>query len=131
MPIKPILLSVAIIAFGVLLIVSSIRKNKRCSSKVVGTITGRHESEGTDNEGYKDYSYSPEFEYKVDGQVYRSFGGPSYRHPDKIIIGGDIDIYYNPDKPKEYYIKGGVKIRTIVGIVAIAIGALAAACALF
>ena len=86
------------------------QKKGRCSSQVVGKITGVHESVGTDSEGSKDYSYSAEYEYVVDGKTYKGYGGRSYSSSGKINVGGDIDIFYNPEKPDDNYTKGGVKI---------------------
>ena len=34
----------------------------------------------------------------MNGQVYYGWGGRSYRKPSEIQIGGNIDIYYNPEK---------------------------------
>ena len=119
-----ILLGFGLVGVGVLLIVSGIRKKSRCSCKVVSRITGIHENEGTDNEGFKNYSYSPEYEYEVNGQIYHDYADRSYSNPDKIQIGGNIDVYYNPEKPDEHYTKGGVKIRPLLGIGAIIIGAI-------
>lgn len=123
-----ILLGSGLVGVGVLLIVSDIRKKSRCSCKVVSRITGIHENEGTDNEGFKNYSYSPEYEYEVNGQIYHDYADRSYSNPDKIQIGGNIDVYYNPEKPDEHYTKGGVKIRPLLGIGAIIIGAVLIYC---
>lgn len=119
-----ILLGAGLVVVGVLLIVSGIRNKGRCSCKAVGRITGIHKNEGTDNEGFKDYSFSPEYEYEVNGQIYHGFGDRSYSNPDRIQIGGNIDVYYNPEKPDKHYTKGGVKVRPLLGIGAIIAGAI-------
>ena len=105
-----LILGIGMVAIGVLTIVFGIRKKGRCSTKIVGKITGVHESVGTDSEGSKDYSYSAEYEYVVDGKTYKGYGGRSYSSSGKINVGGDIDIFYNPEKPDDNYTKGGVKI---------------------
>ena len=64
-----LILGIGMVAFVVLTIVNGIRKKGRCSTKIVGKITGVHESVGTDSEGSKDYSYSAEYEYVVDGKT--------------------------------------------------------------
>lgn len=117
-----ILLGVGMVSFGVLLIVSGVWKKGRCSCKAVGRITGIHKNEGIDNEGSRDYSYSPEYEYEVDGQRYHGIAGRDYSNPDRIKIGGNIDVYYNPEKPGEHYTKGGVKLGPLVGVGAIFFG---------
>lgn len=118
------LLGIVFMGIGVLLTVTSNRKKRRCSCKADGRITGIHENEGTDNDGQKNYSYSPEYEYEVNGKTYRDYADRSYYNPNKIQIGGNIDVYYNPENPDEHYTKGGIKIRPLLGTVAISIGAL-------
>ena len=73
-----ILTGIGFIGVGVLLIVLGIRKNKICSCKTVGRITGIKETEDTDDEGFKFYSYLPEFEYEVNGQIYHGTGNTAY-----------------------------------------------------
>lgn len=73
-----ILVGAGFIGVGLLLIVLGIRKNKRCSGVVVGKITGVHEDVDIDDEGYNSYSYSPEFEYEVNGKVYHGSGSRAY-----------------------------------------------------
>ena len=118
------LMGLGLVGFGVLLIVSGILKKGRCSCKAAGKITDIRENVGTDIDDDKTYSYSPEYEYDVDGQRYHGVGDRSYSNPNRIKIGGNIDVYYNPEKPGEHYTKGGIKIRPLLGTVAISIGAL-------
>lgn len=116
------LLGLGLVGFGVLLIVSGIRKKGRCSCKAAGRITGTHKNEGTDSEGSRTYSYSPEYDYEVDGQRYHGVADRDYSNPDRIKIGGNIDVYYNPEKPGDHYTKGGVKLGPLVGVGAIFFG---------
>lgn len=126
---KSILIGAGIIAVGALLIVAGFRKNKRCSCKVIGRITGIHEDIETDDDGFNHYSYSPEYEYEVDGKIYRDFGGTSYNKQKKIHIGGDIVIYYNPEKPGDHLPKGSGKALPVLGLAVMALGAILIACA--
>ena len=119
---EPIFLGIAIIGVGLLMIFFGIRKSNRCSARVVGRITGIHEDVTTDDEGYHSYSYSPEFEYEVNGTVYRGSGGRAYSKQNKIQIGGNIDIYYNPRNPQEHLSKGSKGALPIVGIAVIFLG---------
>ena len=118
------LLGLGLVGFGVLLIVSGILKKGRCSCKAAGRITDIRENVGTDIDDDKTYSYSPEYEYDVDGQRYHGVGDRSYSNPNRIKIGGNIDVYYNPEKPGEHYTKGGVKVGYWVAIGAIFFGVL-------
>ena len=119
-----ILAGIGFISVGMLLIVLGIRKNKRCSCKAVGRITGIKESEDTDDEGFKHYSYLPEFEFEVNGQIYHGIGNTAYSKRKKIQIGGSINVFYNPNKPNEHFTKGGGGIMPLLGIVSIIFGAI-------
>lgn len=126
MSFKSLLAGIALIVIGVWMILSFFRKNKRCTSKVVGRIIGVHEFQSTDDEGhYNDSSYEPEFSYEVNGQVYHGWGGRSYRAPSKIQIGGNIDIYYNPENPSDHYTKSSNRIvPVLIGFVFLCAGVL-------
>ena len=119
-----ILAGAGFIGVGALMMVLGIRKTKRCSGVAVGKITGVHEDVETDDEGYHSYSYSPEFEYEVNGKVYHGSGSRAYSKRKKIQIGGNIKVYYNPQKPNESFTKGGGFILPFLGIMSIIVGAI-------
>ena len=119
-----ILISIACTLFGAFGLASGIKTVTRCKSKTIGTITGIHESEGKDREGYRTTYYSPEFEYKVDGHTYHGIGDTSYEHYKKIKIGGNIKVFYNPENPEEHFTKGGGILSTIFGAFMLLIGVL-------
>ena len=83
------LVGAGIIGVGALLIVSGIRKNKRCSGVVEGKITGVHEDVTTDDDGFNSYSYSPEFEYEVNGKVYHGSGAERIQNAEKFELAGN------------------------------------------
>lgn len=89
-----ILIAAGFIGFGALMIVSGIRKKKRCAGKTIGRITGIKESTDIDSDGSNSYSYTPEFEYEVNGQIYHSIGNTAYNKKRKIKIGGEIKVFY-------------------------------------
>ena len=122
MALNNILVGAGFIGVGALLIVSGIRKNKRCSGVVVGKITGVHEDVTTDDDGFNSYSYTPEFEYEVNGKVYHGSGSRAYSKRRKIRIGGNINVFYNPNKPEEHFTKGGGFILPFLGIMLIIVG---------
>lgn len=117
-----ILFGAVFIVAGVLLILFGFKKIMRCSGRAVGKITGIRETEESDNEGFKHYSYSPEYEFESDGQIYRGVGSKAYSKSKKIHIGGDIKVYYDPKDPKENYTKGGGAILPFLGIMFIIVG---------
>ena len=122
MALNNILVGAGFIGVGALLIVSGIRKNKRCSGRTVGRITGVREYQETDDEGFNHYFYSPQFEYVVNGQIYRGEANKGYSKSNKIQIGGNIKVYYNPQKPNESFTKGGGFILPFIGIMLIIVG---------
>ena len=117
-----ILIGAGFIGVGALMMALGIRKNKRCSSRTVGRIIGVREYQETDDEGFNHYFYYPQFEYVVNGQIYRGEGNKGYSKPRKIQIGGDIKVYYNPQKPNESFTKGGGFILPFIGIMLIIVG---------
>ena len=117
-----ILIGAGFIVVGALLIVLGIRKKIKCSGRTVGTITGVREYQETDDEGFNHYFYSPQFEYVVNGQVYRGEGNKGYSKSNKIQIGGGIKVIYNPKKPSECFTKGGGFILPFIGIMLIIVG---------
>ena len=119
-----ILVGAGLIVVGVIVILLGIRKNIRCSGRTVGRIIGVRESQETDDEGFNHYFYYPQFEYVVNGQIYRGEGNKGYSKPQKIQIGGNIKVYYNPQKPNESFTKGGGFILPFIGIMLIIVGIL-------
>ena len=117
-----ILIGAGFIVVGVLLILLGIRKIIKCSGRTVGKITGVHEDVTTDDDGFNSYSYSPEFEYEVNGKVYHGSGSRAYSKRRKIRIGGNINVFYNPNKPEEHFTKGGGFILPFLGIMSIIVG---------
>ena len=119
-----ILVGVGFIVVGVIVILLGIRKNIKCSGRTVGRIIGVRESQETDDEGFNHYFYYPQFEYVVNGQIYRGEGNKGYSKSNKIQIGGGIKVIYNPKKPSECFTKGGGFILPFLGIMTIIVGAI-------
>ena len=117
-----ILVGAGLIVVGVIVILLGIRKNIKCSGRTVGRIIGVRESQETDDEGFNHYFYYPQFEYVVNGQIYRGEGNKGYSKSNKIQIGGNIKVYYNPQKPNESFTKGGGFILPFIGIMLIIVG---------
>ena len=124
MPSTNILVGAGLIVVGVIVILLGIRKNMRCSGRTVGRIIGVRESHETDDEVFNHYIYSPQFEYVVNGQIYRGEGNKGYSKSNKIRIGGNINVFYNPNKPEEHFTKGGGFILPFLGIMMIIVGAI-------
>ena len=104
-----------------IVILLGIRHNIRCSGRPGGRLIGVRESQETDDEGFNHYYY-PQFEYVVNGQIYRGEGNKGYSKSNKIQIGGNIKVYYNPKQPNESFTKGGGFILPFIGIMLIIVG---------
>ena len=122
MPSTNILIGAGFIIVGVVVIILGIRKIIKCSGRTVGRIIGVREYQETDDEGFNHYFYYPQFEYVVNGQIYRGEGNKGYSKSRKIHIGGNIKVYYNPQKPNEHFTKGGGFILPFIGIMLIIVG---------
>ena len=119
-----ILVGTGFIIVGVVVIILGIRKNIKCSGRTVGRIIGVREHQETDDDGFNYYFYYPQFEYVVNGQIYRGEGNKGYSKSNKIQIGGNIKVYYNPQRPNESFTKGGGFILPVLGIMLIIVGAI-------
>lgn len=122
MPSTNILVGAGFILVGVVVIILGVRKNIKCSGRAVGRIIGVREYQETDDEGFNHYFYYPQFEYVVNGQIYRGEGNKGYSKSNKIQIGGNIKVYYNPQKPNESFTKGGGFIMPFIGIMLMIVG---------
>ncbi len=106
---------------GLLLIIMFFRKKKNCTSVTKGTVVDIDVERNYDREHDRSYSVEfPIYEYTVDGQTYTekatsSSGNSKYR------IGDEVDIYYNPIKPDEFYVSGE-NAEIILGVVFLIIG---------
>lgn len=117
-----ILIGAGLIGFGAILILIGIGKNKKCSGRAVGKITGIRRYIERDKEGRSQDLYSPEFEYEVNGQIYHGVGSTNYRERNSIRIGDTIEVYYNPNKPQEHFTKGGGKLLPMAGALGVVAG---------
>ena len=118
----PSMVGVGLIAVGVIVILLGIRKKKRYSGRTVGKIIGVRESQETDDDGRTSYHYYPQFEYVVNGETYRGEGSTSCSKPQKIQIGGGIEVAYDPNEPSECFTKGGGFILPFIGAMLIILG---------
>lgn len=136
---------------GLLFIIMFFKKKKNCTSVTNGTVVdievsrdfernydrerdinyiefGNHRHYDLDeNRNYSGHTYNgtrpvefPIYEYTVNGQTYTkkatsSSGNGKYR------IGDEVDIYYNPIKPDEFY-ESGNNAEIILGVFCLIMG---------
>lgn len=104
----------------------------KCKGKTKGIYTHSKRGHGTDHTSRKVY-----YEYEVDGVTYK--GNTGWTGSGYFKIGGECDVRYNENKPKQSYTKLSGQIITcitgtvftIVGILTFAFGIFAQAVDLF
>ncbi len=99
-----------------IIIFKNMEKNKSvCTSKTLGKVIDIEE------DTREMIAYNPVFEYTVGDYKYVK----EYTYGSNVIpykIGQEVEIYYNPNKPDQYYVKGDTlykrvaKIAVLIGI---------------
>ncbi len=102
---------------GLILVIRSRRKKARCTGSAVAEIVAYTETANHDEEGKRSgTTYTPVLEFEAGGyqdakghyvrkMVHKS-GGYSVSNLKKIKIGSKKKVFFNPDKPEEFYVKG-------------------------
>lgn len=120
---------------GAVLISRAKRRANRCSASAVATITSIDKSQRTNDEGHnlKGYDYTPHFSYVVAGQTYNKRADYSTTDKNEFVVGGTINIQYNPLNPDEVMITGKSAkaaktfgtLVLLLGVIVLIVGALA------
>ena len=76
-----------------------VRKKKRCTEEVTGTVV-KFSVSGDDHTTY----YHPTYEYSVSGVTYKARGRISSRCFARE--GSPVPVLYDPEEPKRSYIRG-------------------------
>lgn len=85
---------------GVGMIRSAYRKEQSYSAETEGRVVGYH-----DYSRENKHMFSPIIEYLADDQMFTGETNVNFNHR-PFKEGESISIYYNPQKPEEFYIKG-------------------------
>lgn len=118
------LIGVALIAFGILMIVKGSQKKGRCTASTTATITEVQEKLDirTDNPGeVRRYRYTPIFSYQVNGRAYTTKGVYSI-HRNAFRVGDTSQVWYDPQNPQEAVTKVVKSERSKAAIVLIILG---------
>ena len=87
---------------GFLVIFFAVRKKQRCTEPAVAEIVDIKRSEDVNDNGKTSYSYSPVVEFTVGVEKIRKTASVSSRKRKAYKIGDQIEIKFNPLKPKEF-----------------------------
>lgn len=102
-----LIVGIVIALIGILSIKRNSNKKKRCSASARAVIVEvETDSEESEENTKKKYTYTPIFEFKADDDVIRKSGGVYSHNKKKYRVGDTEDVFYNPKKPKEFFVKG-------------------------
>ena len=117
-----IIFSVVMVVFGIIAIVSGVKKLQSkdlYDAAATAVITGiEREWTGTDEDGFDEYDYKVYVSYEVDGKKYENVEYPGYSSSMKQ--GDDIEILYQsaaPDQISEKNVTGNAALFIVVGAV--------------
>lgn len=108
-----VFLCVGLLIGGVYFVVIHFMNEKydRCTAETTATVFDNIINENT---------YTPVFLYEVDGQSYKMKSSYS-TNPPKYRINEKVTLYYNPDKPEEFYVD---KASTLVTYILVGLASL-------
>ena len=103
-----LLVGIVLVLLGFLSIRKGSHTKNRCTasaSAVIVEIQAEKDEAGSENT-HKKYTYTPIYEFVVNGNTIRKSGG-IYSHNKKDFNMGDtVAVKYNPDKPEEFLVNG-------------------------
>ena len=95
---------------GIIIFKNMEKKKRVCTSKTSGKVIDIEE------DTREMIAYSPVFEYTVGDHKYVK----EYTYGSNVIpykIGQEVEIYYNPNKPDQYYVEGDVLYKRVAKII--------------
>lgn len=113
------LIGIIFALIGIVMLKNEKKLKRDCTSTTFGKVVDLARHVTSNSDGFYSSVWHPVFEYSVGELKYvkESMHGSS---KSKYAIGQEVEVYYNPEKPDEYYIEGeqGVfsTVFTIVGI---------------
>lgn len=129
------MVGIIFLIIGICMINYRKKKVLRCTSSVWGKVKDIVRQRSHNSDGGYSYSWHPVFEYTIGGLTYVKESSSGSTNS-KFAIGQDVEIYYNPEDPHDYYVPNDKipvilgKVFTGVGIVAILIALVTAFCVL-
>lgn len=125
-----IIFAVVFVVAGIFVIVMGVNRlnsKKDYDASTTGVIVGiEREWNGTDEDGFDQYSYTVYIDYEVDGQKYENVQYPSY--DSSMQKGGEVEVLYQSSDPTniaEGNLTGNATIMIVIGAVCALFGAAA------
>ena len=103
-----LLVGIVIVLLGFLSIRKGSQKKNRCTasaSAVIVEVQAEKDEAGSENT-HKKYTYTPIYEFVVNGNTIRKNGGIYSHNKKDFNVGDTVAVKYNPDKPEEFLVNG-------------------------
>ena len=103
-----LLVGIVIVLLGFLSIRKGSQKKNRCTasaSAVIVEVQAEKDEAGSENT-HKKYTYTPIYEFTVNGNTIRKSGGIYSHNKKEYHVGDTSTVMYNPDKPEEFLVNG-------------------------
>ena len=103
-----LLVGVVIVLLGFLSIRKGSHTKNRCTasaSAVIVEVQAEKDEAGSENT-HKKYTYTPIYEFVVNGNTIRKSGGVYSHNKKQFKVGDTATVKYNPNKPDEFLING-------------------------
>ena len=113
--IQDLIIALLFLAAGGYLLVTDLKKRKKCSVSSTATLV---EVKSSVRKGRR--NYRPVYEFIASGRHIRGDGDVlSSRSRKKFQIGDSVEILYNPDNPEEFRVQGkiGVLVCAVILLV--------------
>ena len=103
-----LLVGIVIVLLGFLSIRKGSQKKNRCTasaSAVIVEVQAEKDEAGSENT-HKKFTYTPIYEFVVNGNTIRKNGGVYSHNKKQFKVGDTATVKYNPNKPDEFLING-------------------------
>ena len=103
-----LLVGIVLVLLGFLSIRKGAHKKNRCTvaaSAVIVDVQAEKDEAGSENT-HKKYTYTPIYEFVVNGNTIRKNGGIYSHNKKDFNVGDTATVKYNPDKPDEFLVNG-------------------------
>lgn len=103
-----LLVGIVIVLLGFLSIKRGSQKKNRCTAAafaVIVEVQTEKDEAGSENT-HKKFTYTPIYEFVVNGNTIRKNGGIYSHNKKDFNVGNTATVKYNPDKPEEFLVNG-------------------------
>ena len=103
-----LLVGIVIVLLGFLSIRKGSQKKNRCTASafaVIVEVQTEKDEAGSENT-HKKFTYTPIYEFVVNGNTIRKNGGIYSHNKRDFNVGDTATVKYNPDKPDEFLVNG-------------------------